>query len=153
VSTDIFARHHTASPEETISIGERIGSLLAKASANGGLVLLMGALGAGKTVLAQGIARGLGIHERIVSPTYTIISEYRTNGVNLHHVDLYRIEGKEQLENLGLEDILRGDSIVLVEWGEKLEPILPSAGEPRIRVTLALAQDGGRDILVEDLSA
>jgi tRNA threonylcarbamoyladenosine biosynthesis protein TsaE len=74
--------------------------------------------------------------------------------VPLHHVDLYRIEGADQMENLGLEDIVRGNGVVVVEWGEKLGPGLVTAAtdrEPRIRVSIALAPDGGRDILVEDI--
>lgn len=154
VSTDGPARHHSASPEETIAVGMSIGVRLAENCAEGALVLLEGPLGAGKTVLAKGIARGLGIQEQIISPTYTIVSEYRSGSVPLHHVDLYRIEGNEQMENLGLEDILRGTSIVVVEWGEKLTPTLAAAAgehEPRLRVTIALGQDGGRDITVEDI--
>jgi tRNA threonylcarbamoyladenosine biosynthesis protein TsaE len=154
VSTDRPARHHSASPEETIAVGESIGVRLAENCADGALVLLVGPLGAGKTVFAKGIARGLGIRDQIISPTYTIISEYGSGSVPLHHVDLYRIEGKEQLENLGLEDILRGNSIVVVEWGEKLPPGLAAAvadHQPRFRVSIALATDGGRDITVEDI--
>jgi tRNA threonylcarbamoyladenosine biosynthesis protein TsaE len=154
VSTDGPARHHSASPEETIAVGENIGARIAGDCADGALVLLVGPLGAGKTVLAKGIARGLGIQEQIISPTYTVISAYSSGSVPLYHVDLYRIEGKEQMENLGLEDILRGTGIVVVEWGEKLEPSLTAAAtdsEPRIRVTIALAPDGGRDITVEDI--
>ena len=98
--------------------------------------------------MAKGIALGLGISEQIVSPTYTIVSEYATGTRPLHHIDLYRIEGRDQLENLGLEDILRGNGIVVVEWGEKLAF---SDGGQRICVTIALAADGGRDISIEGL--
>jgi tRNA threonylcarbamoyladenosine biosynthesis protein TsaE len=154
VSTDDPTHHHSASPEETIALGARIGARIAENCADGALVLLVGPLGAGKTVLAKGIARGLGIEEQVISPTYTIVSEYGSGSVPLHHVDLYRIEGTEQMENLGLEDIVRGNGIVVVEWGEKLAPSLVTAAtdrEPRIRVTIALAPDGGRDITVEDI--
>lgn len=154
VSTDGPAHHHSASPEETIAVGKSIGLRLAENCADGALVLLVGPLGAGKTVLAKGIARGLGIEEQIISPTYTIVSEYGSGSVPLHHVDLYRIEGNEQMENLGLEDILRGNGVVVVEWGEKLAPGLAAAvaeHEPRLRVTIALAPDGGRDITVDDI--
>jgi tRNA threonylcarbamoyladenosine biosynthesis protein TsaE len=146
VSTDIPQRLHTTSPEETIALGERIGERLSASSPEGAVLLLVGPLGAGKTVLAKGIARGLGITEHIISPTYTIVAEYATGKRLLHHVDLYRIEGREQLENLGLEDIMRGTGIVLVEWGEKLAPDVDAA-----RVSITLAGDGGRDILIERL--
>lgn len=139
------ARHHSASPEQTLGLGRR----LAEGLSAGSVILLVGPLGAGKTVLAKGIAEGLGIRDEIISPTYTIVSEYRDGAAHLYHVDLYRIEGRDQLENLGLDDLLRGDAVVLVEWGEKMEGMLDGA---RTRVTLSLADDGGREILVEELS-
>ncbi len=138
----------TDNPEQTVRLGQRMGERLA-ASAQGGVVLWVGPLGAGKTVLAKGIALGLGVQEPVVSPTYTIVSQYPAGRRTLHHVDLYRIEGREQLENLGLEDILAGDDVVVVEWGEKLEPSL--AG-PYTRVTIGLMDGGGRDIVVEEKS-
>ena len=142
------ARRHTTTPEQTFLIGQDIGARLADSLPDGVVVLLVGPLGAGKTVMAKGIALGLGISEQIISPTYTIVSEYVTGMRPLHHVDLYRIEGQDQLENLGLEDILRGNGIVVVEWGEKLAL---SDGGQRIRVSIALAADGGRDISIEGL--
>ena len=84
------------------------------------------------------------------SSTYTIIAEYHGGGKPLHHVDLYRVEGRDQMENLGLEDIMAGGGYVLVEWGEKMEAVLDVPRTPRLRVTLSLAPDGGRDILVEN---
>jgi tRNA threonylcarbamoyladenosine biosynthesis protein TsaE len=147
VHTEIAGRHHAARAEETFALGERIGVELSNASPDGALVLLVGPLGAGKTVLAKGIARGFGVTEPVVSPTYTIMAEYAGGRVPLHHVDLYRIEGREQLENIGLEDLLRGNGIVVVEWGEKLGELL--TGETWIRITIAMAPNGGRDMLVE----
>jgi tRNA threonylcarbamoyladenosine biosynthesis protein TsaE len=145
---------HSTSPAQTLQAGERLGSRLASEFPDGVVVLLVGPLGAGKTVLARGIARGLGINDQLVSPTYTIIAEYRAGTTLLHHVDLYRIEGREQMENLGLEDIIAGTGYVVVEWGEKIEPSLcvPEAGL-HLRVTLSLAPDGGRDIVVEEVAA
>ena len=145
---------HTTSPEQTADAGRQIGARLAAEHPRGAVVLLVGPLGAGKTVLAKGIAQGLGIQEPVSSPTYTIISEYRSGEVLLHHVDLYRIEGREQLENLGLEDLLGGTGYVLVEWGEKIQGWLDAPrAEGHLRVTLALAADGGRDIVVEEVAA
>jgi len=143
VNSDFPHSLHCDSPEETLALGVRIGSRLSA----GGVILLIGPLGAGKTVLAKGIARGLGIQEEVSSPTYTIVSEYRREGAWLYHVDLYRIEGRDQMENLGLEDLLRGDSIVVVEWGEKLQPWIDI---PHTRVTLSITREGGRDILIEE---
>jgi tRNA threonylcarbamoyladenosine biosynthesis protein TsaE len=81
-----------------------------------------------------------------LSPTFTIVSEYATGASTLYHIDLYRIEGREQQENLGLDDILRGEGIVLVEWGEKLDPSFAGGG---LRVIIDISPDGGRDIRVE----
>ena len=110
-------------------------------------MLLSGVLGAGKTTLVKGIARGMGIREEISSPTYTIVSEYPAERP-LHHIDLYRIEGADQIENLGLDDILWEDGVSVIEWGEKLEGLLP---EPPIRITVEVEGDDRRTICVEGL--
>jgi tRNA threonylcarbamoyladenosine biosynthesis protein TsaE len=153
MNTGLPERIHSTSHEETLAFGEKIGARLCAGAPEGAVVLLIGPLGAGKTVLAKGIARGLGIIERVVSPTYTIVSEYTTGRRPLHHVDLYRIEGSGQLENLGLEDIMAGNGIVLIEWGEKLAASPGAAGPGAARVTITLSADGGRDILAEGIPA
>jgi len=145
---------HSATPEQTLQAGQELGARLFRDHPQGAVVLLIGPLGAGKTMIAKGIAEGLGIEEMVSSPTYTIISEYRSERVVLHHVDLYRVEGTEQLENLGLEDLMAGSGYVLVEWGEKIESWLASPGAgPCLRLTISLAPDGGRDIVVEGAGA
>lgn len=144
---------HTTSPEQTLAAGQALGLRLASEFPGGAVVLLVGTLGAGKTVFAGGIARGLGFPDRLVSPTYTIIAEYRAGTTMLHHVDLYRVEGRDQMENLGLEDIMAGNGYVLVEWGEKFEAAMHTRRAEHLRVTLTLSPDGGRDILVEDGAA
>jgi tRNA threonylcarbamoyladenosine biosynthesis protein TsaE len=136
-------RLSSRSPEETLEIGVRIGRKLPA----GAVVLLIGPLGAGKTVLSKGIARGMGITEEIASPTYTIVSEYPAEKP-LYHIDLYRVDGREQIENLGLEDILGTDGVAVIEWGEKLEMDLPS---PPIRVALAIDSPVQRVISIEGL--
>jgi tRNA threonylcarbamoyladenosine biosynthesis protein TsaE len=135
----------SASPEETMAIGERLGAALAP----GSIVLVRGPLGSGKTVLVKGIARGLGVDDEIVSPSYTIVADY-PGRIPLAHVDLYRIEGEAHLAGLGLDDLLAGPNVTVVEWGEKLEPLL--AGRAAVRVTISLAPEGGRRILVEGLA-
>jgi len=136
----------STSPEETLAIGERIGATLAP----GSVVLLRGPLGSGKTVLAKGIARALGVADEIISPTYTIVADY-PGRIPLAHVDLYRIEGDAQLEGLGLDELLAGPNVTVVEWGEKIEPLI--VGRPAVRVTITLAPDGGRRLAVEGLAS
>lgn len=139
------AVYASAGPDETRAIGEAIGAALAP----GSLVLLRGPLGAGKTVLAKGIARGLGVEEEIISPTYTIVADY-PGRVPFAHVDLYRIEGEAQIAGLGLDELLDGPGVTVVEWGEKLEGT--PLGRTAVRVTIALEPDGRRRIEVEGLA-
>ena len=146
---ELAGSFHTTREEETQSFAEGLGRGLVERYPEGVVVLLVGPLGAGKTVMARGIARAVGVEEPVTSPTYTIISDYQAAGGTLHHVDLYRIEGADQMENLGLDDIMRGSGIVLIEWGEKLVQAAGAVG-PHVRVTISVADDGGRDITVEE---
>lgn len=139
------AVYESNGPDETRAIGEAIGAALAP----GSLVLLRGPLGSGKTVLAKGIARSLGVADEIISPTYTIVADY-PGRVPLAHVDLYRIEGEAQIAGLGLDELLAGPGVTLVEWGEKLEGT--PLGRAAVRVTIALEPDGRRRIEVEGLA-
>ncbi len=106
--------------EETIEIGKKIGSMCK----SGTVISLRGSLGAGKTVIAKGIAQYLNIEEAIVSPTFTIIQEY-SGTLPLYHMDLYRISGCDEFEMLGGEEMLYGNGITLIEWSEKIEEMLP----------------------------
>jgi len=106
----------TASEEETRELGERLAAELAPS----GRCLLFGAMASGKTVLAQGIARGLGIAAREVqSPTFTLVREHRGPRERLLHLDLYRLDAAD-LPGLGLEEILGAEAVVVVEWAERL---------------------------------
>jgi len=145
-------RSHSTSTEETERIGEQIAARVVERFTEGAVLLLVGPLGAGKTVLARGIARSIGVTEPIISPTYTIISEYHSGRLPLYHIDLYRIEGRDQMENLGLEDIMRSSGLVLIEWGEKLDPYFTLDGDT-VRVTVEIASDGGRDIAAREITA
>ena len=104
----------SASPEETHALGERLGRLLDA----GDIVLLTGGLGAGKTALAQGIARGLGVAGPVSSPTFTILKEHAQGRIPLYHFDLYRIEHPDELEALGFDDYFYGEGVSVVEWAE-----------------------------------
>lgn len=114
----------TYSAAETRQLGERLGRLLQP----GHVVALVGELGAGKTCLAQGIARGLGVEDPVTSPTFIMVNEYRTaNGAVLYHIDCYRFEenGVSQALAIGVDELLGGDGICVVEWAERIEPLLP----------------------------
>jgi tRNA threonylcarbamoyladenosine biosynthesis protein TsaE len=107
----------THSPSDTLSLGEKIGEHLEA----GDIVLLFGDLGAGKTTLTQGIARGLGVakKEYVRSPSFTLVNEYRGK-IPVFHIDLYRIDSSRELEDLGLEEVFASGGISIVEWAEKL---------------------------------
>ncbi len=105
----------------------RLGAHLAKLLLPGDLVLLEGEFGSGKTTFTQGIARGLGIDSRYVnSPTFTLINEYRAGKRRLNHIDLYRLEGDEQIATLGLDDYFDSNGITAVEWPAGAASWLPS---------------------------
>ncbi len=107
----------THAAEETIELGRTLAAELAPPR----LILLRGDLGAGKTTFVKGVAQALHAAEEdnVTSPTFTLIHEYRGPGVNLYHIDLYRIDTHRQLDTLALDDLMGPDSILLIEWGEK----------------------------------
>jgi tRNA threonylcarbamoyladenosine biosynthesis protein TsaE len=110
---------HTYSSEETIDLGRQLAAELKP----GGIVLLRGDLGAGKTTLVKGIAEGFNAAEAeaVTSPTFTLIHEYRGPEVTLYHIDLYRIDTQRELDTLALDDLMDPNTILLIEWGEKFE--------------------------------
>ncbi len=114
-------RLETASPAETEALGARLGRLLQV----GDVVALSGDLGAGKTVLARGIARGAGATGYVASPTFTLIREYHGSRP-VYHVDLYRLDRPEQLDDLGLDLVFDGSGIVVIEWAEHAASWLPA---------------------------
>ncbi|HYX25745.1 MAG TPA: tRNA (adenosine(37)-N6)-threonylcarbamoyltransferase complex ATPase subunit type 1 TsaE [Thermoanaerobaculia bacterium] len=119
-----------------------------------GILLLSGELGSGKTVLAQGIGEGLGIDPREVqSPTFTLIREHRGSGGRLVHVDLYRL-APEDTAVLGLDELLAGPGVKVVEWAERLPFAVPGARWLRLR-RLDDDQGGGeaREILEERIKS
>ena len=129
------------SETETEEAGYDFGKTLKR----GDVISLIGTLGAGKTVLAKGIARSLGIKEAIVSPTFTIVQEY--NGrEKLYHLDLYRLSGEDEFESMGGEDFLYPDGITLIEWAEKIGDMMPPDA---YKVTISILEDGSRSIEIE----
>jgi len=103
------------SPAETESLGEAWG----RAAQSGLVIALSGDLGAGKTQLVKGIARGLGISARVHSPTFTLINVYSGGRLPLFHIDLYRLETREQILSAGIEEYLRPAGVTVIEWAER----------------------------------
>jgi tRNA threonylcarbamoyladenosine biosynthesis protein TsaE len=103
----------------------------------GSVVSLEGTLGAGKTTLAKGIIRGLGVTETVTSPTFTIISEY-SGRLPVYHMDLYRIEESEELYHLGIDEYLYGDGVSLIEWIDRL----PEPPGNLLRIHLEVLAEG-----------
>ncbi|MSU58634.1 MAG: tRNA (adenosine(37)-N6)-threonylcarbamoyltransferase complex ATPase subunit type 1 TsaE [Pedosphaera sp.] len=103
------------SPAETEALGENWG----RAALRGLVIALSGDLGAGKTQLVKGLARGLGVTSRVHSPTFTLVNEYGGGRLRLFHLDLYRLETREQIRGAGLEDYLRPDGVAVIEWAER----------------------------------
>ncbi|HEU4401455.1 MAG TPA: tRNA (adenosine(37)-N6)-threonylcarbamoyltransferase complex ATPase subunit type 1 TsaE [Candidatus Polarisedimenticolia bacterium] len=129
----------TRSEAETLAAGRD----LAAALRPGDVVLLLGNLGMGKTVFARGLAEGLGVDpEQVRSPTFTLINPYRGR-IPVHHVDLYRIDAPGDLDELGLEEILGGDGVVIVEWAERLGPY-----QPKRPMSVRLEDRGGSERLI-----
>lgn len=111
----------TNSEEETYQFGKKLGEM-AKA---GDVYTLMGDLGVGKTVFSQGLGAGLGIEETINSPTFTIIQVYESGRIPFYHFDVYRIGDVEEMNELGYEDYFYGNGLVMIEWANLIEEILP----------------------------
>lgn len=105
----------TTSQEETIALGERLGALLQV----GDVLVLTGDLGAGKTQLTKGIAAGMGVEDDVTSPTFNILMVYEGAEMPLYHFDLYRLDDPDQLEDIGLYEMLDGDGACVIEWGEQ----------------------------------
>ena len=115
-------RVETSTADETAAAGERLAAELGP----GDVVALTGELGAGKTCFTQGLARGLGVTGRAVSPTFVLVNEYRGR-LPVHHVDAYRTGSLTELLDLGLDEMFSGDGVTVVEWADKLFPLLPPA--------------------------
>ncbi len=134
----------TSSENETA----RLGAAVAQALEPGDVVCLRGNLGAGKTVMARAIARGLGVDENITSPTFVIMNRYDTpRGDGLFHFDLYRNPDAQEYEDLGFAEILRGGGFCVVEWAENLpEGMAESAAE--IEITASGEDENAREIQI-----
>ena len=138
----------TRSPEETFSVGMRLG----EKAVPGQVFTLTGDLGVGKTVLTQGLAKGLGIEEPVSSPTFTIVQVYEEGRLPFYHFDVYRIGDSEEMDEVGFEDYVMGEGVSLIEWANLIEEILPL---PRTEIVIEKDLDQGfeyRRITIEELT-
>lgn len=136
-------RHTTYSEQETLKLGERLSNGIRP----GDSICLEGDLGAGKTVLVKGIARGLGIADAITSPTFTLVNTYEGD-ITLHHFDVYRINDPEELFEIGWEEYFGPEAVCIVEWGDRVKELLP----PKsiwIKISRDAADPDKREIIVE----
>ena len=124
----------TVSPEETRAVGEALATLLRP----GDVISLTGDLGAGKTTLVQGAARALGVEEPVLSPTFTLVREYRGRAP-IYHLDVYRLERIQDVLDLGFEELVDRRAIVFIEWGDAIDALLPPE---HLQVELTLPADG-----------
>ena len=134
----------TRSEEETFALGFRIAAVLEVP----GVVLLTGPLGSGKTVVARGIAKGLGIEDtsKVHSPSFKLVNVYHAD-CRIYHVDLYRLDKARDVDSIGLEEFLGLDGLTIVEWGERLKPVpgavtieIKPGGEDRRFFSISLAR-------------
>ena len=126
--------------EQTRRLGAHLGRLLQR----GDIILLEGDFGSGKTTFTQGIAKGLGIDARYVnSPTFTLINEYKGVNLPLYHIDLYRLEGLEEVATLGLEEYFEGAAVTVVEWPSGAALWLPT---DRLEVKLVYVNETKRTL-------
>jgi len=139
----------TRDPDDTFALAARVGGLLRA----GDVVVLSGDLGAGKTLFAKGFGHALGVTETVVSPTFTVVREYAcavadgpsgstTRPARMVHVDVYRLDHVQELHDVGWDDFLDGESVAVVEWGDRVGALLPL---DRLDVHLEMRDEGTGD--------
>lgn len=129
---------------DTINLASYIAKFLSKSS----LILLTGDLGAGKTTFTQGIAKGLGISENVISPTFNILKCYFHDPINLYHIDAYRL--KDQDHNIGLEEFIEGDGVCVIEWPIYIKELIQL--NTYLKVNLELISGDKRKITISSNS-
>lgn len=132
----------TKSEIETHALAEKI----ARTLSGGEAILLSGTLGAGKTTFTKGLAKALGVQKTVVSPTFTIIKEYKGTSLMLYHIDMYRIEDEDEIYELGIEELYQKDSVTVIEWNKMEE--LP---EKVIRINISVIGESEREWEVEGI--
>ena len=139
----------TSSVEATQRAGRELASLLRA----GDIILLTGPLGAGKTAFTQGLAVGLGVSDRVTSPTFTLVRQHQcttSQGISiLHHADVYRTNSLDEIEDLALEELVEVGGVAVIEWGEMAAALL---GRTAWRITIDVVDDDQRTIVVDETS-
>ena len=131
------------SVEQTLNFASEFASHLK----GGEVITLSGDLGAGKTVFSKGVAKGLGVKETVVSPTFTIMCQYLSGRLNLYHFDMYRLSSGLEAEEFGFSEYIQNpNSVSLIEWSENVQSILP---KNIINITIEKINDNSRRIRVE----
>lgn len=130
----------TKNKEETKELGKKFSSLLNRED----VILLKGDLGAGKTTFVSGVAKGLGIEDDIISPTFNIMKCYFNGKIPLYHIDAYRLE--DQNVEIGLDEYIEGDGACFIEWPQFIEELIP---DEVIEITLKTISDTNREITIE----
>ena len=130
------------SPEATFRLGEAIGRCLNK----GDIIALSGELGSGKTCFTQGLAKGLDVLAgyNVTSPTFTLLNEY-PGRIRLYHLDVYRLSGPRDIEEIGYEDYFYGPGVIVIEWAEKVERLVPDYG---IWIHFRHLEENTREIII-----
>ena len=136
------------SPAETQSLGESWG----RTAERGLVIAVSGNLGAGKTELVKGIARGLGATTRVHSPTFTLVNEYDGGRWRLFHLDLYRLETPGQIIAAGLEEFLQPDGVTVIEWAEKIHDLRSAMGDLK-KVQIEILNEAERKIVYDGFGA
>lgn len=149
-TSEHMVTHISTSPEETHALGEKLG---AEARA-GDVIGLVGDLGAGKTQFARGLARGLGIQERIHSPTFALVNEYRPGRLPCYHLDLYRLETADQIHGAGLDEFLyQRNGVAIVEWFDRWTDAGMPQPDQGVLVTITAEGETERKITYENFGA
>ena len=102
-----------------------LGKKLGEQASSGDIICLNGELGVGKTVLTKGFAQGIGVEEDVVSPTFTIIQEYKSGRLPMYHFDVYRIDDIDEMEEIGYEEYFYGEGVTLIEWSTLIAELIP----------------------------
>ena len=122
-----------------------LGLTIAEAAEPGDIVALVGDLGTGKTALTKYIAEGLGVKEDVISPTFTIVKEYRSGRIPLYHFDVYRLSDGEELLDTGAEDYLEDSGLSVIEWADIVADVLPADA---LVIMLEYAGEGARKVTI-----